>query len=101
MAQSHQGGVCCFVIRTKQYVGALRPMGDHLALSTMVYADEMVDPSSLPGLVAASDVEISDREMAAARQLIDSLAEPWDPSYYQDTHRQTLLAMIERKADGL
>jgi DNA end-binding protein Ku len=35
-----------------------------------------------------------------ARQLVDSLAGEFDPTKYQDTYREEVLALIERKAEG-
>jgi DNA end-binding protein Ku len=42
----------------------------------------------------------SERELAMANQLIDSMTVAWDPEKYEDTHRTDVLALIERKAAG-
>src|SRR5215470_10035565 len=46
-------GIGQFVLRTKQYLAAVRPMGKALALSTMLHADEVVDQSELEGVPGA------------------------------------------------
>jgi DNA end-binding protein Ku len=45
-------------------------------------------------------VETTDRELDIAKQLIESLAGPFDPDKYRDTYRQDVLDLIERKAAG-
>ena len=69
-------------------------------MSTMVYPDEVVDPSSIDELAAAEDIEINKRELDIAKQLVDSLAGPFELDKYQDTYREEVLALVERKAQG-
>jgi len=69
-------------------------------MTTMVFPDEVVDPHSLDELDALDEVTTSDKELAIAKQLVDSLAEPFEPDEYRDTYREQVLAMIERKAAG-
>jgi len=89
------------VIRQKQQLVAVRPMGESaLSMSTMVYPDEVVDPTSIDELAAAEEVEINQRELDIAKQLVDSLAGPFDLEKYQDTYREEVLALVERKAQG-
>src|SRR6266550_436107 len=88
------------VIRTKEQLVAIRPIGDVLAMATMNFHDEVVDPESFdeaPG----EDVDTSKREVDMAKQLIDSLtAKEFDPEKYHDTYREAVLDMIEKKAEG-
>jgi DNA end-binding protein Ku len=89
------------VIRQKQQLVAVRPMGENaLSMSTMVYPDEVVDPSSIDELSAAEDVEINKRELDIAKQLVDSLAGPFELDKYHDTYREEVLELVERKAQG-
>ncbi|MDQ4131257.1 MAG: Ku protein [Actinomycetota bacterium] len=89
-----------FVMRTKQYLAALRARDDVLVLSTMNYADEIVPLSEVDGLAAADQVEIRDRELQMARQLIESLTTPFEPGRYEDEYRLRVLELIERRAAG-
>jgi len=54
------------------------------------------------GLYTATEraAEIHKRELALARQLIETLATGWDPTRYRDTYRDVLLKVIEQKAKG-
>jgi DNA end-binding protein Ku len=101
-AMEEQGRVAIarFVMRSKQYLSVLRADDGLLVLSTMVYADEVNDPAELSELDGVDDVEVSDRELRMARQLVDSLTEEFDPGKFEDTYRMRVLDLIERKAAG-
>ncbi len=93
-------GIARFVMRSKQYVAALRVRDGKLILNTMVYADELNDVDELPEIEAAISVELTDREKAMAQSLIESLSADFEPSKYHDTYREQLMDIIERKAAG-
>src|SRR5689334_21236505 len=69
-------------------------------MSTMVYADELNDASEIPELDELEDVEVSTKELDMARQLIHSLTADFEPERFEDTYRQQVLDLIERKAAG-
>ena len=99
MRQANKVAIARVVIRTKEQLVAIRPVGDVLAMASMNFADEVVDPDSFdeaPG----DDVETRKREVEMAQQLIDSLTSEFDPSKYHDTYRERVLEMIEAKAEG-
>jgi len=87
------------VLRTKQYLVAIRPKGDVLCLETLLFADEVVPAESLEGL-PGPDTEVSDRELKMAQQLIESLSTDFEPEKYRDEYRDRVLALIESKAEG-
>lgn len=88
-----------FVLRTKQYLAALRARDGVLILSTMLYADEVVDTGELE-VPTAADTAPSERELNMAAQLVESLSAPFDPAKYHDDYREKVLALIEAKAQG-
>jgi DNA end-binding protein Ku len=101
-AMEEQGKVAIarLVMRTKQYLAALRPKDGMLVMSTMVYADEVNDPAKLDGVEDMEGVDVSERELRMAEQLIESLTEPFEPDRYEDTYRNQVLELIDRKAAG-
>lgn len=99
MTESGKAAVARFVLRTKQYLALVRPLGDALAVSTLVFADEVISPEKLEGL-PDEDVELSDKELEMARQLIASMESEWEPEKYNDEYRERVLEMIEKKAEG-
>jgi DNA end-binding protein Ku len=88
------------VIRSKQQLCALRPIGDALGLSTMLFGDEVLSPDRIDELDALADAEATKREVTMAQQLIDSLSAEFDPSKFKDDYRERVLELIEKKAAG-
>ena len=82
------------VIRNKQHLACLRPLGDSLVLETMYYADEMRQPEAAP------TPTVRDTEVEMAKTLIENLAATWDPERYHDNYRSELLELLQRKAEG-
>lgn len=91
-------GIAKVVIRTRQYLAALLPQEDFLALQTLRYADEILSDSQLeqpPGSLKAAGVGA--REVKMAEQLVADMTEPWKPERYEDTYRDDLLARVKQK----
>lgn len=88
-------------LRDREIIAVLRVHGDVLVLATMLWPDEVRQPTF--GFLAEDDEWVSPtQELAMAEALIDSLAdEQLDPARYRDVHRETLTALIDAKATGL
>ncbi len=100
MADADKVGICHFVMRSKQYLAAIRPVDGRLMLSTMVYADELVAPDDIDGFEGLDDIDVDERETAMARQLIAALEAGFEPDRYTDSYREAVLELIKRKAAG-
>jgi DNA end-binding protein Ku len=101
MRESGKVAIAKVVIRQKENLVAIRPMeGDVLGMATMIFADEVVDPDRIDELDSAREIEVNDRELSIAKQLVESLSGDFEPGKYQDTYREEVLALIERKAAG-
>lgn len=87
------------VIRGKQYLAALRPIGRVLCMNTMLYADEVVPAGRLEQLPAPG-TQPDERELAIAEEIINFQVEKLDLSKYKDDHRRRLADLIARKAAG-
>src|SRR3954447_6561507 len=88
-----------FVMRTKEYLCAIRPYDGALALNTMLFPDEVVEKSDVPGMPDRK-AAVGDKELKIATSLIESLSTSFKPTAYKDTYREQVLEMIERKAKG-
>jgi DNA end-binding protein Ku len=99
MESADRVGIATFVMRGKEYLAAIRPAGDVLALETMFFADEIRDPAdeldSLP-----KGQSFQKRELDMARSLIDSMTVPWKPEQYADTYRDRVMELIKAKHRG-
>ena len=100
MRETGKVAIARVVIRSKEQLVALRPMGDVLGMATMIFSDEVLSPDRLDELADSTAVKTTKRELDIAKQLVDSLAGDFEPEKYSDSYRQEVLAMIERKAEG-
>lgn len=100
MEEAGKVGICHFVMRTKQYLAAVRPKDGKLLMSTMVYADEVVDTADIYGFDLLDDIAIDPKEQAMAEQLIATLDAKFEPGKHKDTYRESVLDLIDRKAAG-
>jgi DNA end-binding protein Ku len=97
MEKTGKVGIARFVLRTKRYLAAVRPMGHALAISTMLFADEVVKQSELDGLPSSKPAA---KEMEMAEQLIGSLVTEFNPAKYKDDYRDEVLSLIKKKEKG-
>jgi len=101
MNDSRKVAVARFVLRNKEHLAAIRPMGEVLTMATMRFADEVMDPGELEGdLFEEAPKNPDKRELEMAKRLIESLSTDFDPASYRDEYREELMAMLERKAEG-
>ena len=100
MEQTSKVGIARVVMRSKEALVAIRPMGDVLEMATMLFADEILPPERLEELPGGAEVKTTKRELDIAMQLVDSLAGDFQPEKYRDSYREQVLALIERKAEG-
>jgi len=96
MERSSLAGIAKFVMRDRQYLGALRVREGVITLEQLYFADEIRDPADLKPKVG----KVETRELEMATQLIDSYTADWKPEQYEDTYRDALCAVIEQKRKG-
>ena len=99
MNRSGRVGIARVVMHDKEHLCSLRPQGGVLALSTMYFEDEVLPPDAIEG-VGGGPPHVADREAKAARSLVESMAEKFDPSKFRDRYRECLRNFIEKKAEG-
>jgi DNA end-binding protein Ku len=100
MKATERVAIARVVIRSKENLVAIRPRGDVLTMETLLFGDEVVPPEDLGEIEGVGEAKATKKEVEMAEQLIDSLASEFDPSKYRDEYRETVLEMIERKAEG-
>jgi len=100
MREAGKVAIARVVIRSKESLVAIRPMGDALGMATMIFADEVTSPDGFEEVVETTEVKTTKRELEIAIQLVDSLAAKFEPQKYHDTYRNEVLDLIERKAEG-
>lgn len=100
MEQAGKVAIGRFVMRNKQYTAAIRAEDGRLVMSTLAYADEVVDPATIDELQGLDTIDVSDKEVAMAESLVDSLTAAFEPEKYRDEYREQVLDLIQIKASG-
>jgi DNA end-binding protein Ku len=98
LADSNRVAIARVVIRTKEYIAAVKPSGDALVLELMHWASEIVasDTLDLPGAE-----KLPEKEMKMARMLIDTMSvDEFEPQKFSNNYHDQLLTMIEARAAG-
>ncbi len=98
LSKANKVAIARVVIRTKEYIAAVKPIGEALVLELMHWADEIVEPSSLelPG-----HEKLPEGEMKMAKMLIDTMSvDEFEPEKFTNRYHDELLAMIDARAQG-
>lgn len=98
LRRTGQAGLATVVLRARQHLALVMPVGRLLVLNTLRFADE-IRPASGLALPAESlkTVGVSAKEIGMAERLVSDMTEPWKPTAYKDSYRADLLARIRRK----
>lgn len=100
MESSGKVGIGRYVMRNKQYTAAIRAEEGRLVMSSLAYADEVVDPAEIEAIAELADIEVSDKEVLMAESLVASLSADFEPWKYHDEYREQVMTLIEMKRDG-
>jgi DNA end-binding protein Ku len=96
MADSNRAAIATFVMRSREYLAAVRADGDVLMMDTLLFADEIRDArTELPDL--PGEVSFTAPEITMAAQLIEAMSGPWKPEDYRDTYTDRVNDLIEAK----
>jgi len=87
-----------FVLAGKEKLCLIRPMGDALALETLFVHDDVKDHAEIDEAVAGSAVKKP--ELDLAKQIIASLAAPFDANELKSEYRESLRELLEAKLEG-
>jgi DNA end-binding protein Ku len=98
LRKAGRAGIGRWVFHNREYLVAVRPLDDVLALHTMRFADEVVAPEELE--IPVPSRAPTQRELEMAATLIETLHDRFDPTAYRDTYRERVLALIRSKAKG-
>jgi DNA end-binding protein Ku len=96
MERSELVAIAKYVMRDRQNLGALRVRDGVIALERMYFGDEVRPADEL----APGGVEVDERELEMAGQLIESFTGEFDPDRYEDTYRDALCEIIRAKRKG-
>jgi DNA end-binding protein Ku len=98
LAKTGRAGIGRWVFHNREYLIAIRALDDVLALHTMRFADELVDPTKLD--VPRAKRAPSKREVEMAGRLVESLQASFHPEDFSDSYRERVRQLIDAKARG-
>jgi DNA end-binding protein Ku len=93
-----RAGIGRFTFHDREYLVAVRPLDEVLALHTLRFHDEVVGGDDLE--LDPEGRKPSKREIDMATRLVETLDQDFDPEEYEDTYRASVLDLIKRKAAG-
>ncbi len=95
MSRDGKVGIAKVSFRDKEHLATLRFRGKAFVLETMFWPDEIREAEGVE-----VEAEVRPQEVEMARQLIESLSGPFEPTAYRDEYREKLLGIVERKIAG-
>jgi DNA end-binding protein Ku len=98
MKDSEVAAIGRFVLSGKEKLCLIRPMGDALALETLFVEEDVKDAAEIGDAVAGA--EVREPELDLAKQIIASLAAPFEPSELKSEYRESLRELLEAKLAG-
>jgi DNA end-binding protein Ku len=88
-----------FVLAGKEKLCLIRAMGEALALETLFVSEDVKDHAEIDEAVATS--EVREAELELAKQIISSLAGPFEAAELRSEYRESLREMLEAKLQGV
>jgi DNA end-binding protein Ku len=98
LIQYQKTAIANVVIRTRQYLAALMPVGDVIVMTTLRYANEIrpADNLDVPSRNLKS-LRITGKELEMGNRLVEGMSGKWDPKEFHDTYHEDLMALIEKR----
>src|SRR5437588_5538403 len=96
LEESEYVAIAKITMHNREYTVFLRPHEGGLMLHTMYYEEEV---KKVEGF-GAPDVELKEAEVKVAHQLIEALADEWEPEKYKDSFQENMKKLIEAKREG-
>jgi DNA end-binding protein Ku len=96
MESTERAALGRFVMRTKEYLVIVRERDGALALTTMLFADEVRPTKG----IAPGGRKPTKTKVDPAVKVIEALSVEWDPERYTDCYRQRLERIVKDKKKG-
>jgi DNA end-binding protein Ku len=98
LERSGMVGIAQVVMRARQHLVALLPMGDMVVMNTLRYHDELkaIDAFELPRSNSRK-LALQDKEVEMALALVNGMAGAFEPEQFHDTYREDVMTVVQRK----
>jgi DNA end-binding protein Ku len=98
LKKTGRAGIGRFTFHDREYLVAVRVLDEVIAMHTMRFHDEVVEADELD--LGKPSKNPSKKEVDMAGKLVDTLAEDFDATAYEDSYRDSVLTLIKAKAKG-
>jgi DNA end-binding protein Ku len=94
---THKVAVATFVMRGRQHLCVVTPLHDRLMLLTLRFESEVLPPTAVTEVPRMKNAGVKPSELTMAKQLVEQMSGPWNPSIFKDTYRADLMRRIQEK----
>lgn len=98
LEQTGKVGIANVVLRNKQHLAVVMPLGKALVMNTLRWAEEVRGVEYLELKDEALDPDLAERELDMAKRLVEDMTEKWKPEQYKDTFQDQIMDLVEKKA---
>jgi DNA end-binding protein Ku len=97
LTATHKVAVATFVMRGRQHLCVVTPLEEHLMLLTLRFESEVLPPAAEAKVGSAKGTGVKASELTMAKQLVEQMSGPWNPSIFKDTYRADVMRRIKEK----
>lgn len=98
LATTDKAAIVSFVMRGKEYLGAVRSADQVLVLETMYFADEVRDAES--EIESLPERRRAGKQLTMAVDLVEAMSEAWNAEEFHDTYTERVQQLVEAKRKG-
>ena len=98
LIQTGKVGIANVVLRNKQHLAVVMPLGKALVMNTLRWAEEVRGVEYLEMKDEALNADLNKRELDMAKRLVEDMTEKWDPTQFKDTFQDEIMDLVETKA---
>ncbi|AKV02942.1 Ku domain protein [Labilithrix luteola] len=91
--------IATFVLRSREHLCALMPVGNSIMLEMLRFGHELKRPSDLPLPTKSEAPDLSARELSMAEQLVEGMMTSFEPKKYRDRYYADVMKIIEEKVE--
>jgi DNA end-binding protein Ku len=98
LIQTGKVGIANVVLRNKQHLAVVMPLGKALVMNTLRWGEEVRGLEYLEMKDEALNADLNPKELDMAKRLVEDMSEEWNPDQYKDTFQDQIMDLVETKA---
>lgn len=98
LVQTNKVALAYVVVRTRQQLAALMPMGGALMLVMLRWPAEVRGVEYLELNDAVTEAKLSRQELDMAKRLVEDMTAEWNPKEYVNTFEEQIMELVDEKA---